>query len=173
MPQDSKPVSRDKITRLDDFPVIGWREWLSLPGLGIDHIKAKIDSGARTSAIHAYDIQSFSDRGAPHVSFTVRPEQRRRVPTLECIAEIRDERMVRSSTGHQQCRYVIETMVSLDGIEWLIEVTLANRDPLGFRMLLGREAIRRRFLIDPNRSFLVGRSFADVTTVFTRKGKSK
>ena len=81
--------------------------------------------------------------------------------------------MVRSSTGHQQCRYVIETMVSLGGIEWLIEVTLANRDPLGFRMLLGREAIRRRFLIDPNRSFLVGRSFADVTTVFTRKGKSK
>lgn len=169
----SRSKRAGRVTYRDDMPVIGWREWLGLPSLGVGRIKAKIDSGARTSALHAYGIRAFSDRGAPHVSFTVRPEQRRSKPVLECVAAVCDQRLVRSSTGHEQERYVIEVTANLGALTWPIEVTLADRDPLGFRMLLGREAVRNRFLIDPNRSFLIGHSYADVTTVFTRLGKTK
>ena len=156
-----------RISRVDDMAVIGWREWIGLPMLGIDRIKAKIDSGARTSTLHAFDVQTFSDKGSPHVSFAVHPRQRHREPAVECVAEIRDQRMIRSSSGDQQQRYVIETEACMGEFRWSIELTLANRDLMGFRMLLGREAIRRRFLLDPNRSFLAGRSHADVTTIFT------
>lgn len=165
------PARRVRLT--DDIPVIGWREWLSLPTLGIERIKAKIDTGARTSAIHAYDVRRFTDRGAPHVCFLVRPGQRGNDPAISCTAEVRDERLVMSSSGHQEKRYVVKVPACLGGHNWLIEVTLTDRDPLGFRMLLGREAVRRRFLVDPDRSFLIGRSYADITNVITRKGKPK
>jgi len=157
-----------RVTRVDDRPIVGWREWVALPSLLVDHVKAKIDSGARTSAIHAFNMQTFTDHGAPHVSFTIHPVQRRRQPEVACVAEIRDEREVMSSTGHRQRRYVIEIDACLGGLTWPIELTLADRDPLGFRMLLGRQALRDRFLIDPSRSFVVGRSFADVSTIFTK-----
>lgn len=149
--------------------VLGWREWLALPDLGVARIKAKIDSGARTSSIHAFDVRVFTERGAPHVAFVIRPHQRFRLPTVDCVAEIKDRRKVRSSSGHQEERYVIETTVDLAGLTWPIELTLADRDEMGFRMLLGREAIRNRFLIDPNRSFLAGRGQADVIYRRTRK----
>jgi hypothetical protein len=153
----------------DDIPVIGWREWLAIPSLNVPRIKAKIDSGARTSAIHAFGVRTFSERGAPHVSFEVHPEQRRRRGAVACVAEILDERYVTSSSGHKQRRFVIRADVSLGGLTWPIELTLASRDRMGFRMLLGREAIQNRFLVDVGRSFIAGFSHADISTVFVRK----
>lgn len=150
--------------------VIGWREWLAIPTLEIERIKAKIDSGARTSSIHAFDVRTFSDHGTPHVAFVVCPEQHHSTPAVECVAEICDERLIMSSTGHRQRRYVIEVEIALGGLTWPIELTLADRDTMGFRMLIGREAIRRRFLIDPGGSYLAGRRFADILTVRRKKG---
>lgn len=134
-------------------PVIGWREWVMLPALLDLPIKAKIDSGARTSSIHSFGTRRFSDGGAPHVEFLLHPIQRHARPEIACIAAIRDERWVRSSNGEAEKRIVIETSARLGPIDWPIELTLADRDLMGFRMLLGRSAIRRRFLIDPGRSF--------------------
>jgi len=135
-------------------PIIGWREWIALPKLDIATIKAKIDTGARSSALHAYDIEPFEREGKSMVQFKVHPYQRdtHRVVTAE--AEIFDERHVRNSGGHAESRFVILTPVKLNGIEWLIELTLTNRDVMGFRMLLGRQAVRERFLIDASRSYL-------------------
>ncbi|WP_323796582.1 ATP-dependent zinc protease [Nisaea sp.] len=147
-------MKRHKEVRL---PVIGWREWVSLGELGIERIKTKIDTGARTSSLHAFNIRQFTDHGAPHVAFVVHPRQRYRLPVVECIAEVLDEREVMSSSGHKDVRYVISTDVSLAGFTWPIEITLADRDQLGFRMLLGRQAVRDRFLVDPGRSFVTGR----------------
>lgn len=134
-------------------PVIGWREWIGLPLLAPVPTLAKIDSGARTSAIHSFRTRRFSDGGAPHVEFMLHPIQRQRRPQYACIAAVVDERRVRSSNGGCETRLVIETLARLGDAEWQIELTLANRDLMGFRMLLGRSAIRRRFLIDPARSF--------------------
>ena len=154
------------------MPVIGWREWVALPDFGIDAIKAKIDTGARTSAIHAFDIRPFTERGVPWVSFVLRPAQRHRIPSIQCAAPVVDERKIRSSNGEQERRHVIEVEARLGETVWLIELSLTNRDELGFRMLLGREAVRRHFLVDPDRSYLIDRCFADVTTTSKRK-KSK
>jgi hypothetical protein len=136
-----------------DRPVIGWREWVRLP-LWLDvPIKAKIDSGARTSSIHSFWTRRFNDAGAPMVEFVLHPLQRRAVPAVTCVAPIKDERWVMSSNGGREQRIVVETEAKLGDVRWPIELTLADRDVMGFRMLLGREAIRRRFLIDPGRSF--------------------
>ena len=134
-------------------PVIGWREWVLLPDLLDMPIKAKIDSGARTSSIHSFGTRRFSEAGAPWVEFILHPLQRRRLPEIACVAAVKDERLVRSSNGQAEVRIVVETLARLGGVDWPIELTLADRDVMGFRMLLGREAIRRRFLIDPGRSF--------------------
>ena len=136
-----------------DRPVIGWREWVRLPGLLKVPIKAKIDSGARTSSIHSFGSRRFSDAGTPMVEFILHPLQRRSHPEIVCVAAIKDERLVRSSNGEQEMRIVVETEARLGDVRWPIELTLADRDVMGFRMLLGREALRRRFLIDPARSF--------------------
>lgn len=136
-----------------DKPVIGWREWVHLPDLLAVPIKAKIDSGARTSSLHSFGTRRFSDRGAPHVEFVLHPFQRQAVPEFRCVSPIIDERWIRSSNGEAEKRLVIETVAQLGDISWPIELTLADRDVMGFRMLLGRAAIRRRFLIDPGRSF--------------------
>jgi hypothetical protein len=133
--------------------VLGWREWVALPELGIDAIKAKIDTGARTSALHAYRITVFEDDGRRRVRFAVRPVQRRKQPEVECIADVIDERMVTSSSGHRERRLVIRTPLDVGGRTWPIEITLTDRDEMSFRMLLGRQALRRRVLIDPGRSF--------------------
>lgn len=136
-----------------DRPVIGWREWVSLPAWLDLPIKAKIDTGARTSAIHSFGTRRFSDAGTPMVEFILHPLQRRSLPEYVCTAPIKDERWVRSSNGERELRIVVETEARLGAISWPIELTLAARDMMGFRMLLGREAVRRRFLIDPGRSF--------------------
>jgi|SRR5690554_523824 len=137
--------------------IIGWREWLTLPALGIDWVKAKVDTGARSSALHAVKIQRFERDGELWVRFQVHPEQRRSNKTVACEARVHDERQVRSSAGHAQNRVVIREKVHLLGESFFIDLTLTNRDAMGFRMLLGREAVRRRFLVDPGSSYLAGR----------------
>ncbi len=134
-----------------------------MPSLGIDRIKAKIDTGARTSSIHAFDVQTTFERGAPHVTFNVSPMQRRRKPVISCLAEIHDERVITSSSGHRQERYVIKVEIGFGTERWPIELTLANRDLMGFRMLLGREALRGRFLVNPSKSYILGKSRALIT----------
>lgn len=141
--------------RLSERTVLGWREWLALPDLGIDQIKVKVDTGARTSALHAHGVRRFSKSGRDWVRFRVHPLQRNARLTIEAEAELVDRRRVRSSTGQQQMRFVIRTTMVLSDTSWPIELTLVRRDLMGFRMLLGRQAIRRRFLVDPGRSFLV------------------
>ena len=134
-------------------PVIGWREWVQLPDLLDLPIKAKIDSGARTSSLHSFGTRPFVERGTPWVEFQVHPLQRRRLPEIGCVAPVVDERLVRSSNGESGKRLVIETRVRIGDLIWPIELTLADRDVMGFRMLLGRAAVRGRFLIDPGGSF--------------------
>lgn len=120
---------------------IGWREWAALPRLGLPAIKAKIDTGARTSALHAWKIDPFTDGGAPWVRFHMHPLQRRTDLSVACDAPVRDCRIVRDSGGHPERRYVIESTLALGGRDWPIEITLTDRDTMRFRMLLGRQAI--------------------------------
>jgi hypothetical protein len=133
---------------------IGWREWVRLPDLHIDRIKAKIDSGARTSALHAFKVTPFTKDGGAYVRFFVHPVQRRRKPEVACVARIIDQRRITDSGGNCQERYVIRTTLKLGKSSWPIELTLSNRDSMGFRLLIGRQAIRRRYVVDPGRSFI-------------------
>jgi hypothetical protein len=137
---------------------VGWREWVSLPGLGIDRIKAKIDTGARTSTLHAFRVKRFRRKGRLFLRFYVHPMQRRRRPEIMCEAPVLDERVITSSSGQQDRRYVIETSLRIGLSEWPIEVTLTNRDEMSFRMLLGRQALRRRLVVDPGSSYKLGGS---------------
>lgn len=132
------------------IPLIGWRESLGLPTLGIDKINAKIDTGARTSALHAFQIKIEGDM----VKFRVHPRQRNTHTTIECIAPLIEYRHVTNSGGHTQLRPVIESIVRLGDYQWSIELTLTNRDAMGFRMLLGRQAVKNRFLVDSGKSFI-------------------
>ena len=144
-------------SRTPTLPTIGWREWVALPELGVKRIKAKIDTGARTSALHAFALERFERDGAPWVRFEIHPKQRAQTPSIDCEAPILEERKVRSSSGHRSLRPVIRTTLSILGEQHPIEITLASRDAMGFRMLLGREALRGRFQIDPGRSYVGGR----------------
>ncbi|TWU57850.1 ATP-dependent zinc protease family protein [Rubripirellula reticaptiva] len=137
--------------------IIGWREWLSLPDLKIAHIKAKIDTGARSSSLHAFEIEAFDRDGAPWVRFQVHPIQRRDKYSVQCEAPVHDIRNVRSSSGESSIRYVILTSVLWMGETWTVDLTLADRTQMGFRMLVGREAVRGRMLVDPARSYFGGR----------------
>ena len=138
------------------LPLVGWREWIKLPDLRVPLIKAKIDTGARSSALHAFDIKLIRRRGKDLVRFNVHPFQRDTRTAIVAEAELLEHRMVRSSGGHETLRPVVLTTIELLDQKWVIELTLASRDVMGFRMLLGRQALRRRFLVDPGRSFLCG-----------------
>lgn len=139
---------------------IGWREWVSLPGLDIPAVKAKIDTGARTSALHAFDLREFEADGRKMIRFGIRPLPRRKKLILNCTAALMEQRMVSDSGGHRELRYVIRTPVMLGGRSQAIEITLTHRDTLRFRMLIGRTALRGRYLVDPEKSYLTGRSLA-------------
>ncbi len=136
--------------------IAGSEEWCSLPNLGIPAIKVRVDSGAKTSSLHAFNIRSFKRKGAQWVRFEIHPIQNNRVTVIRCEAPILDQRMVKSSSGVADKRYVIATTLHLFGNSWDIEVTLTNRDTMGFRMLLGREAMHERILVDPSSSFHCG-----------------
>ena len=148
MPQ--KKTKKELIT-------VGWREWVGLPALGLPRIKAKVDTGARTSALHAFHVRAFEADGRHQVEFRIHPVQRDNETEITCIADIVDERVVRDSGGHSEMRYVIETPVSLGAHTWPIELTLTARDDMLFRMLLGRTALKHRAIVDPSRSYLVGK----------------
>ncbi|MFH1672973.1 MAG: RimK/LysX family protein [Pseudomonadota bacterium] len=139
---------------------IGWREWLALPELGVPAIKAKVDTGARTSALHTFQIEAFEAQGKLRVRFGIHPLQRRTDIELFCVSDVVDERMVTDSGGHRELRYVIQTPVRIGTMQWPIEVSLTDRDTMLFRILLGRSAIKRRFLVDSARSYQTGRSLA-------------
>lgn len=145
------------MARQSSLPVIGWREWISLPGLGIDAIKAKVDTGARSSSLHAYDIRRFKRRGVSWVRFRVHPVQRNHRVTVEAEAKVVGQRKVKTSGGHETLRWVVETEVLVGEQTWPVEITLTRRDAMGFRMLLGRQAVRNHFLVDPGRSYLTGK----------------
>jgi hypothetical protein len=127
---------------------------VSLPGLGIGEIKAKIDTGARSSSLHAFDIHILDFQGKQRVRFKLYPIQRNTINTVSAEVDLIEYRNVRNSGGNTELRPVILTDIQLMGKQWLIELTLTNRDAMGFRMLLGRQAIKGRFLIDCHQSFL-------------------
>jgi hypothetical protein len=135
-------------------PIIGWREYVALPDLKVPAIKAKIDTGARSSSLHAFEIERFRTGGVEMVRFTVHPRQRRRASTAPVEMPLLTEKLVRNPGGREEVRPVIRTMVVWNGISFEADLNLTRRDEMGFRMLLGRQAIRRRFLVDPGRSFL-------------------
>ncbi len=139
----------------DDFPLVGWREWLNLPDLGIFALKAKIDTGARSSALHAFNLEVFQRDELPMISFSVHPIQHNTRYILQAEAPLLGWRTVRNSGGYLQSRPIISTSVCLSEYQWLIELTLTNRDLMGFRMLLGRKALEKRFLVNPGGSFLL------------------
>ncbi|PQO42099.1 ATP-dependent zinc protease [Blastopirellula marina] len=147
MPSKAQPIK---------LPIIGWREWVQLPDLGIAKIKAKIDTGARSSSLHAYDLKYEDRDGQQWVRFKVHPRQRSSSGPIATQAPVLEFRKVRSSNGHVTKRPVILTVVEVLGESWEIEITLANRDAMGFRMLLGREAVRGRLLVDSGASYLSG-----------------
>lgn len=135
------------------LPLIGWREWAALPQFGVDRIKAKIDTGARSSSLHAFALKRFRRGDASWVRFQIHPAQRKKTPSFDVEVEVMEYRLIRSSNGKAARRPVIVTEIEMMGRRWPIELTLASRDEMGFRMLLGREAIRNRFLVDTGSSF--------------------
>ncbi|MDX1632793.1 MAG: RimK/LysX family protein [Thermoanaerobaculia bacterium] len=137
-------------------PVLGWREWTALPELGVSRIKVKVDTGARSSALHAFAIRREEVNGETWLRFKIHPIQKDSRSTVEARARMVDERSVRSSSGQQSSRPVVVSPVLIGSDRWPIEITLVRRDLMGFRMLLGRQAVRGRYLVDPGRSFLRG-----------------
>lgn len=136
---------------------LGWREWVSLPDLGLPQIKAKVDTGARTSAIHAFALKTYDKDGEERVEFRMHPNQKDNNTIAVCDAAVVDKRVVTDSGGHKEERLVIETELQIGEHAWTIEATLTSRDDMLFRMLLGRTAMKGRAIVNPGRSYLVGK----------------
>jgi hypothetical protein len=140
---------------------LGWREWVSLPELGIEHIKAKVDTGARTSALHAFFLEPFEREGEDWLRFLIHPIQKNDELIVECEARLLDQRVIRDSGGHQENRYVIETTILIGEESVQAELTLTDRESMLFRMLLGRTAMKGRFSVNPGRSYTLGKPVLD------------
>lgn len=145
-----------KKTALKQKPlaVVGWREWVSLPLLGIEKIKAKIDTGAKTSALHAYDVHPVKRQGRDFIKFKVHPLQRNTRRVVECEAPLLEWRYITDSGGRRTLRPVVRTVLNVGELAVEVEITLIARDQMGFRMLVGREALKRRCIVDPSKSFI-------------------
>jgi len=137
--------------------MLGWREWVALPDMGLPAIKAKIDTGARTSALHAFLIEPYAEQDTDMLRILIHPIQGNQDFEVECRVPIFDQREVTDSGGHREMRYVIQSRVAVGGASWPIELTLTNRDTMRFRMLLGRTAMEDRFIVDPGASYLNGK----------------
>ena len=135
----------------------GWREWVKFPELELPAIKAKVDTGARTSALHAFELRPILENGIQRIEFSIHPFQRDLETVLICKADVVDKRNVTDSGGHQEERWVIKTPMTIGDHSWPIEVTLTARDNMKFRMLLGRNALKGHALVDSSASYLVGK----------------
>ncbi len=142
---------------ISDHRLIGWREWVALPDLGLPAIKAKVDTGALTSALHAFLIEPYSQDGRDMVRFLIHPVQLNQNFEVECHCPLYDFREVTDSGGHREMRYVIQSRIKVGDDSWPIELTLTNRDTMRFRMLLGRRAMIDRFVVDPAASYVSGK----------------
>lgn len=149
-----KPGKKPRRARTQ--PTLGWREWVGLPDHGVDWLKAKVDTGARTSSLHAAGLHTFEVENREWVRFHVYPWQRSTTDAVQVEARVLDRRQVRSSNGSTELRPVVVLPVCIGSRTVDVEFTLTRRDEMGFRMLLGRQALRRRFLVDTGRSYLLG-----------------
>lgn len=154
---DSKTAEGIYLPPRPTLPAIGWREWVTLPDLGIKRIKAKVDTGARTSSLHAINIEYIQKSGSTWVRFEVHPLQRDTKTIVHAEAPLLEQRYVTNSGGKRTLRPVVETVVEICGLRLVAEITLISRDEMGFRMLLGRQAIRGHFLVHPGRSYRGGK----------------
>ena len=137
--------------------IVGWREWVAFPELGLPAVKAKVDTGAKTSSLHAFDIETYMEGDREFARFGVHPIQGNERLTVWAEAEVIDERTVVSSNGHEEIRVVIQTDLRLGDATWPVELTLTDRRTMRLRMLLGREALAGRLLVDASQSYLHGR----------------
>lgn len=140
---------------------VGWREWCALPELGLPLIKAKIDTGAKTSCLHAFSVEPFEKDGQQWVRFGMHPNQKDADTEIYCEAEVVDERDVTDSGGHKEKRFVISALLIIGEGQWPIELTLTNRDNMVYRMLLGRAAMKKKLIVRPESSFLLGKPVID------------
>jgi hypothetical protein len=154
----------------DEKTRVGWREWVSFPSLGIPAIKAKLDTGARSSALHAFAIEPYESGGQLRVRFGIHPLQKRDDIEIFCRADIIDQRHVTDTGGNRELRYFIRSALCLGTEEWEIEISLTDRASMRFRMLLGRTAMKNRVIVDPEVSYLTGRG---VMRAFLRKLKKR
>ncbi len=145
------------MTDSHSYTLAGWREWVSLPALGVPWVKAKLDTGARSSAIHVFDLEELERDGERWARFRIQPWQKSDEDAVDVECPVLDTREVRSSSGHSEERLVVAMDLTLMGRTVPVEVTLANRDEMGFRMLVGREALRQGYAVDPGASYLGGR----------------
>ena len=149
-------------SRSRSLPLVGWREWLSLPEFGVEAIKAKVDTGARSSALHTHEFEVYETAdGETRVRFVLHPVRGSKEVEVEGDASVVDFAEVKDSGGHVERRPFVETMARLGDREWPVIVNLTNRESMKFRMLLGRTAIRGHFLVDSGRSYLQSRALAE------------
>jgi len=159
-----------KLTDRFEKMSLGWREWVSLPELGVPAVKVKVDTGARTSALHAFELKTFEESGKRKVRFGIHPLQQRKDVEIYCVADVVDERIVSDSGGHRERRIAIKTPLCIGGKTWDVEFTLTDRDSMRFRALLGRTAMVGRLTVDPGRSYLAGKK---IRHAYTKSLKGK
>jgi hypothetical protein len=165
----SQQQQQSMIRKAESKFLLGWREWVTLPELGVPRLKCKVDTGARTSSLHAFYLEDFEENGRRRVRFGLHPVQGSNDEVIDCIADVIDEREVCDSGGHREMRLVIVTPITIGPWTWPVELTLTNRDTMLFRMLLGRSAINGRFLVNPHSSFQANKQ----RVIATPRGKKR